>query len=158
MLFVVEILPLCLNGGIALHVHMTLAPLEAVLLIDGYQGVEKQGIGTLGTVFGQHTDQEQIDDIRLMELQGADDMPPAERQEATLAALLQGFGQRGNGDAHADNIMVGRVPVLNDTKHIHGEELEILMHISVDLALRHLGIAIEVGEGLVHHVEHLLAV
>ena len=93
-----------------------------------------------------------------MELQGTNDMPPAERQEATFAALLQGLGQRGNGDAHADNIMVGRVPVLNDTKHIHGEILKVLMHIGVDLTLRHLGIAIEVGEGLVHHVEHLLAV
>ena len=93
MLFVVEIHPLSLNGGVTLHVHMTLTPLETVLLIDGYQGIEKQGVGTLGTVFGQYTDQEQIDDIRLMELQGADDMPPTERQEATLVALLQGLGQ-----------------------------------------------------------------
>ena len=93
MLYMLQILPLRLHLLVGFHFNVRLAPLETVLLIDGYQGIEKQGVGTLGTVFGQYTDQEQIDDIRLMELQGADDMPPTERQEATLVALLQGLGQ-----------------------------------------------------------------
>ena len=80
MLFVLEILPLRLDGGVALHVHMALAPLETVLLINRYQMVEEQRIGTLCTVFRQHADKEQINDVRLVELQGTDDMPPAEWQ------------------------------------------------------------------------------
>ena len=78
MLFVIEILPLSLNGRIGLHVYMTLAPLEIVLLIDGYQVVEEQGVGTLGAILGQDAYEEQIDNVGLVELQSANDVPPTE--------------------------------------------------------------------------------
>ena len=57
MLLVFKHLPLRLNGGVALHVHMALAPLEAVLLVDGYQVIEKQRISTFGAVLREYADE-----------------------------------------------------------------------------------------------------
>ena len=158
MLFVFKIHPLCLNGRIGFHVYMTLAPLETVLLIDGYQIVEKQGVGSLGTILGQHSDEQEIDNISLMELQSSDNMPPAKRKQTTLATFLQSLGERRDGDAHTDNVVIGRIPVFYHTEHIHREKLKILVDIGINLTLSHLRITIEVGKGLVHHIEHLLAI
>ena len=47
MLLVFQVLPLGLDGGVTLHVNVGFAPLEAVLLVDGDEGVEKEGVGTL---------------------------------------------------------------------------------------------------------------
>ena len=106
MLFVLKHLPLRLYSGVGLHVNMTLAPFEAVFLIDGYQVIEEQRISTFGSVFGQHTNQQHVDDVGLVELQSLDDVPPAERQQSAPMALLESLGQRGDGDAHTDDIVI----------------------------------------------------
>ena len=93
-----------------------------------------------------------------MKLQGPDDVPPSEGEQTPFATLLQGFGQRRNGDSHTYHIVIGRVPVFDDTEHIHREELEVHLHILVFLALGHLGKAIKVGKGLIDHIEHLLTI
>jgi hypothetical protein len=55
MLFVLKILPLCLYGGVAFHVNMGLAPFEVILLVNGDEVVEEQGVGTFRAVLWQHT-------------------------------------------------------------------------------------------------------
>ena len=120
--------------------------------------MEEQGVGAFSSVFRQDAYQQEVDDIGLVELQGTDDMPPAKGEKASVVTFLQGLGERGNGDTHTDNGMVRQVPVLNDTEHIHVEELEILLHIDIYLVLGHLRIAIEMAKGLVDHIEHLLTI
>ena len=58
MLFVLQISPLALHLAVGLHLHMGLAPLKAVLLIDGYELIEQQGIGALGAIFWQDADEQ----------------------------------------------------------------------------------------------------
>ena len=111
MLFVLKHLPLRLYCGVGLHVNMTLAPFEAVFLIDGYQVIEEQRISAFGAVFGQHTYQQHVDDVGLVELQSLDDVPPAKGQQSAPAALLESLGQRRDGDAHTDDIVIRRIPV-----------------------------------------------
>ena len=93
-----------------------------------------------------------------MELQGAQTVPPAEGPQAAVLAFLQGTRHIGNRDAHADDLVVGGVPVLDDAEHLHVEHGEIHPQILVNLALRHLRIAVQMAKRLVDHVEHLAAV
>ena len=73
-----QILPLTLHALVGLHLDLTFTPFETVLLIDGDEMGKHQGIGSLGTVFGQDTDHLQIDNTCLMKLQGSKKMPPSE--------------------------------------------------------------------------------
>ena len=41
MLFVLQVGPLVLNLAVGLHFHMSLAPLETVLLVDGYEFIKQ---------------------------------------------------------------------------------------------------------------------
>ena len=68
MLYVLQILPLALYFFVGFHFDIGLAPLEAVLLVDGNEVVEQQGIGTLLLVFRQNTNEHQVETLRLMEL------------------------------------------------------------------------------------------
>ena len=73
-----KILPLPLHLLVGLHLDLTFTPFETVLLIDGDEMGKHQGIGSLGTVFGQDTDHLQVNDTCLMKLQGSKQMPPSE--------------------------------------------------------------------------------
>ena len=155
MLLALQILPLALYLLVSFHLYIGLAPLEAVLLIDGDEVVEEQGIGTLLLIFRQDAYQHQVDTLRLMELQGAQTVPPAERPQATVLTFLQGARHIGDGDTHANHVMVGGVPVFYQTEQVHVEHGEIHLQVLVNLALGHLRVAIEVAKGLVDHIEHL---
>ena len=50
--------------------------------------------------------------------------------------------------------MIRRIPVFYQTKHVHIEHGEIHLQVFVNLALRHLRVAIEVAKRLVDHVKH----
>ena len=88
MLYMLQILPLALHLLIGLHLHIRLAPLEAILLVDGDEVVEQQGIGTLLLVFRQDADEHQIQALRFMEFQRLQTMPPAKGPQASVLALL----------------------------------------------------------------------
>ena len=66
MLLVFKILPLGLYGGVTLHVYVGLAPFEVVLLVDGYEVVEEQGVGTLRAVFRQHANEQAVYNVGLL--------------------------------------------------------------------------------------------
>ena len=107
MLYMLQILPLALYLLVGLHLDIRLAPLEAILLIDGDEVVEQQGIGTLLLVFGQNTDEHQVEALGLMELQSLQTVPPAKGPQASVLTFLQGARHIGNRDAHANDVMVG---------------------------------------------------
>ena len=137
---------------------MRLAPFEAVLLIDGDEVVEQEGVGALAAIFRKYTDEQTVYNVGLLELQGTDDMPPAERPQTTVTALLQSLCQRGDGDTYADTVVVGRVPVFDDAEQVQFNELEVHVHILVYLFLRHLRVAVEVTEGLVDNLEDTMTI
>ena len=72
--------------------------------------------------------------------------------------FLQGTGHIRDTDTYGNHIVVGQVPVLNQTKHIHIEHGEIHLQVFVNLTLCHLGISVEVAKRLVDHIQHLAAV
>ena len=67
MLLVVEVFPLTLYLIVGFHLHIGLAPLEAILLIPRDEVVEQQGVGTFLLILGQDTNQHHIDTLGLME-------------------------------------------------------------------------------------------
>ena len=77
MLFVLQVLPLTLYFLVGLHLHIGLAPLEAILLIDGDEVVEQQGVGTFLLVFRQNADKHQVQTFGFVELQRLQTVPPA---------------------------------------------------------------------------------
>ena len=62
--------PLSLHCRIGFHLHLCLSPLDAVLLIDRNQVGKEERIGTFGTLLRKDTDQQEIDDLGLVELDG----------------------------------------------------------------------------------------
>ena len=62
--------PLSLHCRIGFHLHLCLSPLDAVLLIDRNQVGKEERIGTFGTILRKDTDQQEIDDLGLVELNG----------------------------------------------------------------------------------------
>ena len=93
MQLVVEIGPLTLHLVIRLHLDMRLTPFDAILLIGWNEIVEKQGVGALGSIFGQDAHQQQVDNVGLVELQSTNDMPPTEGEQSTIMAFLKRLGQ-----------------------------------------------------------------
>ena len=158
MLLVLQVGPLALYLAVGLHLHVGLAPQEAILLVDGNEVVEEQGVGPLRAVFGQHADEQAVHDVGLVPFQCPQDVPPAEGPQAPVAALLQCLGQRGQGDAHADDGMVLERVVLDEGDHTQVEHLEVHLDVLVNLLLRHRAVAVEVAEGLVDDVEDALPV
>ena len=85
-------------------------------------------------------------------------MPPTEGPQASVLTLLQGPRHIGNRNAQANDLMVGRVPVFYQTEHLHVEHREVHPQVFVHLALRHLGIAIQMTKRLVDDIKHLATV
>ena len=98
--------PLALHIVVGLHLHLTLAPLISILLIPWNEVGKHQGIGTLGTVFGENTHQKEINTLGLLIFQGTKHMPPTKGEETTIAALLESMRERGNGNTHSNNLLV----------------------------------------------------
>ena len=90
MLFMVDIGPLALHLAVGLHFDVGFAPEESELLVAGNEVVEEQRVGALRPVFGQHADEQQVDDLGLVKFQCPQQMPPAEGPEPPVAAFLQG--------------------------------------------------------------------
>ena len=60
--------PLALHTLVRLHFYLALAPLEAVGLVAGDEVGKEQRVGSLGTVFGQKSHQQQVHAFGLVEL------------------------------------------------------------------------------------------
>ena len=144
MLYMLQILPLRLHLLVGFHLDVRLTPLEAIFLVDRYEVIEQEGIGTFLLIFRQNANEHQVKTLCFVELQGSHAMPPTEGPETSVLTFLQGTRHAGDRDAHTNNVMVGSVLVFNQTKHIHVEHREIHLQILVNLAFRHLRIAIEV--------------
>ena len=84
-----QILPRAKHTIIGLHHRPRFGPLEAIALELADQVVEDQSVGTFGTVLRQHTNEQEVDDGRLVPLQNLEQMPPAEGEQTTVARLLQ---------------------------------------------------------------------
>lgn len=87
--------PHVLHILVGLHLDLRLSPLNAIVDITGNEVAEEKRIGSLGPVLRVDSNQETVYDIGLVEFNGSDEMPPAERKQAPLAAFLQGVGKRG---------------------------------------------------------------
>ena len=156
MMFGMEVAPLSLDILVRLHLHLALAPFYAVLIVPRDEVVEHQGVDTFRAVFGQHADHLQVDDVRLVHLQSPQHMPPAEGQQSSATAFLQGFRQRGDGDTHAHQlVLVGR-PVLDDRDEVQVGVWEIHVDILVYLSLRQFGETVKIFKGVVDKGEYLM--
>lgn len=76
--------PLSLHGSIIFHFYLCFSPLDSILLIDRNQVGKEQRIGTLSTVFRLDTDEQKVDNLGFMELDGAQQMPPAKGSSLPL--------------------------------------------------------------------------
>ena len=85
-----QILPLGEYTLIALHLRTRLSPVEAIGLELADEVVEDEGVGTLTTIFGQYTDEQEIDGVSLVPLEYLQQMPPGKAQVATVVRLLEG--------------------------------------------------------------------
>ena len=85
-----QVLPLRQHAFVVFHLGASDRPLEVVSLEPTYQVIENQRIGTLGAILRQHPDEQQVNDVRLVPLQNLQQVPPAKRQEASVACFLHG--------------------------------------------------------------------
>ena len=85
-----QILPLRQHTLVAFHLRTRFSVFEVVALEPLNQVVEDNRVGSFGTVFGQDTYQQQVNDTGLVPLQGAQQRPPAKGQQLAVA----GFAQR----------------------------------------------------------------
>ena len=151
-----QILPLRAHTLIRLHLRHCLRILEAIALEPLYQVIEDERVGTFGPIFWQHTNQQQVNHLGLMPLEGAQQVPPTEGQQVTVACLAECRGERGEGNAEAHQLMVGRIPVLNGSNQIQVGNLDILVYQLVNLAVGEVRITIEVVIGSIDDIEYLM--
>ena len=81
--------PLALHALVGLQLHLRLARFESLLNIAQDEVGEDKGVGTLCPVFRQHTYQKQVHGLGLVPLDGAQQIPPSEREKPPAAAFLQ---------------------------------------------------------------------
>ena len=127
--------PLPLHCRIGLHLHLRLSPLDAILLIDRNQVGKEERIGTFGTILRKDADQQEIDNLGLVELDGTQEMPPSEWQHSASMALLQsdGQGRHGNADTHQLALIIR--PILDQGDKLQVEHTKVHLDVLVDLLL-----------------------
>ena len=81
--------PLALYAAVALHLHLRFPPFEPILHVAGDEVGKDKGVGTFCPVFRQHTYQKQVHSLGLVPLDGAQQIPPSEREKPPAAAFLQ---------------------------------------------------------------------
>ena len=146
-----QVLPLGEDTLVRLHLGTCDGPFEAIGLELTDEVVEDQGVGTLAAVLGQDADQQQVDGVGLVPLQGLQQRPPAEGQEPAVVGLAQRLRERGEGDAEAYHLIA-----IHDSGHqVQVGYLDVVVHELVDLTLRELGETVEILIGGVQQMEHL---
>ncbi len=150
-----KIAPLTLHVAVGLHLHIGLAPLEAIADIAWYKVGEEQRVGSLAAVFGQEAYEQQVHAFGLVPFQRPQHVPPAEREQPSAAALLHGACHRRHGDAHADKLVV-LVAIHYEGDKVEVEHRHVRLHVVVDLALGELHVAIEVLVGFIDEVEDVV--
>ena len=153
MLHSLQILPLAEHSVIGFHLLHGFGPFESVALEPGDEVVEDEGIGPLGPIVGQNADEQQVYDVGLVPLDDTQQVPPATRKQLSTTAA-EGMGERGEGDAEADEAVIGCIPVFNHGDEIEIRHLYITVHELVYLPFGQLGVAIKVAISDVHHLEH----
>ena len=66
----IERSPLSLDTFIALHFHLGLSPLKAILDVAGNEVGKEDGVSALGSVLGQEANEQEVDTLGLMPLDG----------------------------------------------------------------------------------------
>ena len=89
MLSVLQILPLALHFLVGLHLYISLAPLEAILLVAWDEIVEQQGICALLLILWQYAHQHKVYTLSLVEFERLEAVPPAKWPQAATATLLK---------------------------------------------------------------------
>ena len=85
--------PLTLHTGIGFHLHLGLTPLDAISLVTGNEVGKEQSVGSLGTILGKDAYEQQVDNLGLVHLDGAQHVPPAKGEQTAATTLLQSLCQ-----------------------------------------------------------------
>ena len=85
--------PLTLHTGIGFHLHLGLTPLDAISLVTGNEVGKEKRIGSLGTILGKDAYEQQVDNLGLVHLDGAQHVPPAKGEQTAATTLLQSLCQ-----------------------------------------------------------------
>ena len=133
---------------------MAFGKLESHFLGDGDDVGEEQCVDAFALVFGKDGHKQEVDNLRMLDFQGLYQMPPSEGEQFALG-LLQGMAQAGDAHAHCHGFAL---LVLHDGEQTQVEELQILVHIFVNLPARHFGISVERCVGTVYDIEDLVVV
>ena len=148
-----QILPLGEYPLVGLHLWTSLGPVETVGLELTDEIVENKGIGTLATIFGQHTNEQEVDSIGLVPLKYLQQVPPSKGQVTAVVGLLQGTRERGEGDAEAYQFVA-----IHDTCYeVEVGNLDVVVDQLVYLVIRQLTEAIKDIVGFVEQIEDELA-
>ena len=154
MEFVLEMIPHCLYLSVAFKVCICLCILEAQLVVTFQKINHYKGIDTFVLIVRTHADQKQVECVRPLPIHRLKKMPPAEREEFSVA-FLQCLSHRRDGQGRRDEISVR---ILDKGEQLHIHDSEICIHILVDLLLRKERISVEYTISLVYELEYLLSV
>ena len=124
-----------LHGSIIFHFHLCFSPLDSILLIDRNQVGKEQRIGTLSTVFRLDSDEQKVDNLGFMELDGAQQMPPAKRKQPAPMTLLQSSGKGRHRNTDTYHLMILSSPVFYGCYKVQVEQRQIHLDVLVYLLL-----------------------
>ena len=145
----IKVLPLRLDLVIGLQLLVGFREAEALGHggaghVDHHQQVDPQAaVGLLDA------GQVEVEDVVVFE--GAQQVPPAEREEAAVGPA-EGVGEAGHGDHEADHLVL---VVDHGLDQVLVDEGEVLLDVIMDLALGQRHRAVDLVEGLVEQVEEL---
>lgn len=149
MLARLEILPLRLHLRVQLQLRVALGIFEAIFLEIRNQVGEQQCVYALALIFRLDSHKQKVDRVGHVEIHGAHQMPPSERQHSPMR-LLQRPRQRRQSHAHTDNLVVG---VFYHTEQVEAQQAQINLHIIVNLTVGQFGKLKQLGISLVDKVE-----
>ena len=133
---------------------MAFRPFEAHLFGNGNDVGKEQGVHALALIFGQHSHEQEVDDLGALQINGLQQVPPSEGEEFALG-LLQCVRERSHAHAHGHRFALGR---FDHREQAEIEELQVLVGIFVDLCAVDLTETEEGRIGFVHHVEDAIEV
>ena len=71
-----------------------------------YEVLEDESIGTLCPVFRKHAAKQEVNGLRVVELQSLQQMIPAERQQLAVLRLLQCLRERREADTESHHLTI----------------------------------------------------
>lgn len=154
MLAELEVVPLFLNAGVGLELHVALGPAVAVADVARNHVGEQHRVDALAQQILAHGHEHEVNHVDAAAVDGLQQMPPAGGHEFAPAAA-QGARHGGHGDAGGGEFAL---LVDDDADVVEAQEAEVGVDVAVDHVLGQGHEAVEVGVGLVDEVEEGVAV